>query len=456
MNIEEIISNQRLFFNNGSTKDINYRISILKRLEKLIIKYSSKFIEAFKQDFNKSEFDTISTELYQSLDECRYMIKNIRKFSKRKKVKDTLITFPSKSYIIQEPYGVCLIISPWNYPLQLSLVPLIGALAAGNCIILKPSEYSFEVSKLLKKMIDELNQPNLISVLILDEHESEALLNFKFDYIFFTGSKKVGQIIYQKANKYLTPLTLELGGKSPCLVLEDADIELAAKRITWAKFLNAGQTCVAPDYVLINKKISQTFKNKVLEYIKKFYYDDNGNISNDFPYIINEKHKNRLINLIDKNKIITKGKINNLLIEPLVLENITFEDEIMKEEIFGPIMPIIDFEDENYIINKIKQLDKPLAFYLFTKNKIKAKQILHNISFGGGCLNDTIMHLTNRNLPFGGIGESGFGSYHGKKTFNTFSHEKSILIKGSKELKLKYPPITKKKVYFIKKLAKIK
>ena len=455
MEIKEIVENQRKYFNDGKTLSIKSRIEVLKKLEKLIIKYTPKFLTAFKSDLNKSEFDVLTTEIYLVLDECRYKIKNIKKLTKPKKVRTSITNFPSKGYLLQEPYGVTLIMAPWNYPLQLALCPLFGSIAAGNTVVLKPASYAKEVSKTIFEMIEEFNNPNLISVVLGGRNENQELLNQKFDYIFFTGGVTVGKLVLQKASENITPVTLELGGKSPCVVLKDADVKLAAKRITWGKFLNAGQTCVAPDYICVDKSIHDDFIKYVKQYINDYYYTNN-EINNTFTHLINDKHKEKLLSLLEKEKVINNIKADGLLMEPIIMDNISFNDKIMQEEIFGPIMPIISFENEETLFNNIKTIDKPLAFYLFTNDKNKAKDILNKMPFGGGCINDTVMHLTNTNLPFGGVGKSGMGSYHGKKSFETFSHQKSLLKKGKLELNIKYPPVNEKKIKFIKKLAKIK
>lgn len=450
MDIVDIVKKQREYYFLGYTKDIKERKSNLIAIKNLILKHQKEIFEAFKLDFNKCEFDVISTELMMIIDECDYMIKNINKLSKRKRIKTSLVSFPSKGYIYQEPYGVVLIMAPWNYPLLLSLTPLFGAIAAGNTVILKPASYTSNVSNVIYEIFKEFNKPELISVVLGDRNVNQTLLDQRFDYIFFTGGINVGKIVLEKASKYLTPVTLELGGKSPCIVDKSADISLAAKRITWGKYLNAGQTCVAPDYICVHKDIKQNFINKCLEYIDKYYYKDN-KINDNFPYLINDKHYQKILSLIDKENIITNGKYDSRLFEPMILDNIYFSSKIMQEEIFGPIMPIIEYENIDEIISKISLKEKPLALYLFTKDNSLVKKIINKISFGGGCINDTIMHLTNRNLPFGGVGFSGMGSYHGKKSFETFSHSKSILIKGKYEIDMKYPPYDEKKLKLIKK-----
>lgn len=455
MEIKDVVKKQRDYFKTYQTYDVKFRLYILKEIKKLLIKYAPKFKEAFKKDYNKSEFEFLSTEMMMVMQELDYMIKHIFKLNKIKRVKTSFVNFPSKGYIIPEPYGVVLIMAPWNYPLQLTLEPLMGAIAAGNTVILKPANYTKHVSDVIYEMFKELNRPELISVVLGGREENQTLLDQKFDYIFFTGGETVGRLVLQKAAVHLTPVSLELGGKSPCIVNEDADIDLAARRIVWGKFLNAGQTCVAPDYICVHSKVHDEFVTKVKYYIDKFYYE-NGKLKDDFPHLINEKHKEKILSFIDEKKVIKGGKINGLCLEPTVLDKVKFSDKIMSEEIFGPLMPIIKFNNILELLRVINDKDKPLAFYLFTKNKSLANIVFSTSYFGGACLNECIMHLTNDNLPFGGVGKSGMGSYHGKKSFDTFTHYKSLLAKGKKELMVKYPPYTKKKVDFIKKMIGLK
>ena len=452
--IETIVNNQRNYFYEGETLSYKFRINALKTLRKSLIDNKDLIYKAFIDDFNKSRFDVLTTEFGLSIEEIDYMIKNLKKLMKPKSVKTSLFNFPSKGKIYSDPYGVTLIIAPWNYPLQLSIAPLAGAIAGGNTVILKPSSYASHVSDALKKVL-EVFPKKYITTILGGRNEIGALLDQRFDYIFFTGSPTVGKIVMEKASHNLTPISLELGGKSPTIVDKDADIELATKRITWGKYLNAGQTCVAPDYILVHKSVHKEFVEKVKNYIDKFYYI-NGKIKDDFPYIINEKHFNRISNLIDKNKLVYGGKASNRLIEPTILDNVSFLDNIMQEEIFGPIMPIIEFDDLDKLIDKLKVMEKPLALYYFGKDKNRINKVLTNVSSGGACVNEVVMHLTNENLPFGGVGNSGMGSYHGKKSFETFTHQKSVLLKGKHEINTKYPPSNQKKEKFVENLMKVK
>lgn len=452
--IEQIVNEQRKYFKEGNTLNVIQRKNNLLKIKKLLIKYYPMFVEAFKKDFNKCEFDVLSTEFLLVLNECEYMIKNITKLSKRKVVFTSYMNFPSIGYLLKEPYGVVLIMAPWNYPLQLSLEPLMGAIAAGNTVVIKPASYTKNVSQVIYDMFLEFNNPNLISVVLGGRNENQALLDQKFDYIFFTGGDTVGRVVLEKASKHLTPVSLELGGKSPCIVTDNANLDLAAKRITWGKFLNAGQTCVAPDFICVDRKIHDEFLKKVIAQIKNFYYE-NDKLLDTFPHLINERHKDGIMSYIDESKVVFGGKLDGLLLEPTVLDDVSFDDKIMQQEIFGPLMPIIIYDSLDELVNKILDLEKPLAFYFFSTNIKEAKKVLGRLSFGGGCLNDTIMHLTNDNLPFGGVGKSGMGSYHGKASFNTFSHQKSVLAKAKREINVKYPPNNKKDLKLLKKINNI-
>jgi len=453
--IKETVEKQRAYFNSGATRSLDARLESLKRIRELLLAYRGRFNEAFKKDYNKCEFDVLCTEFYLVLEECEYHIKHLKKEAKTKKVKTSLFNFPSKGYIIQEPYGVTLIMAPWNYPLQLALEPLMGSIAAGNTVVLKPASYAANVSQVIYDMFVEFGNPGLISVVLGGRQENQDLLDQRFDYIFFTGGATVGRLVLEKAAVNLTPVSLELGGKSPCIVDEDADIDIAAKRIVWGKFLNAGQTCVAPDYICVHSSVHEAFVKAVLKYIKEFFYP-NGAISTDFPHLINDKHALKVSGFLDPSKTLCGGTIEGHLLEPTVLDNVTWDDACMKEEIFGPIMPILIFDDIDELLKTINAKEKPLAFYYFTKDKEKAKRVFEVSPFGGGCWNETIMHLTNDDLPFGGVGRSGMGAYHGAASFKTFSHAKSLLVKGKAEINVKYPPYTKKALNFVKKLAHIK
>lgn len=436
----ELLKVQRDFFQSGKTKELSYRIEALTTIGNLIRSHETELMAALKKDLNKSDFDTYITEMGILLEEIRFTLKHIKDWTQPRKVKTAFTQMGSKSYIYSEPYGVVLIISPWNYPLQLAIAPLIGAIAAGNCAILKPSELTPETSKLMAELISKTFPPEYISVVQGDAEITQGLLKEKFDYIFFTGSVAVGRVIMEAAARHLTPVTLELGGKSPCIVHHDANLKFAAKRIAWGKFINAGQTCVAPDYLYVHSDIKDEFLRVLIESIKELYavIVKNG----EFTRIVSERHFNRVASLLTSGEILHGGKnsIDNLTIEPTLLGGITWDDAIMKEEIFGPILPILDYNDERTMINKINEHPKPLALYIFSESKEFQATILNSISFGGGCINDTVMHLSSPYLPFGGVGESGIGAYHGRGSFDVFSHQKSILKQTTTfDLPFRYP-----------------
>lgn len=443
MNIEIYVKNLRTFFDQKNTLSVNFRIEQLHKLQKAIIDNEEKILEALKEDLNKSSYEAYLTEIGTVLSEIKFVIKRLKKWVKPKKVKTPITHFPGKSYIYSEPFGVVLIMSPWNYPFQLSIMPLIGAIAAGNCALIKPSNYSSHTSKVVYDLIHETFPSEYINVVLGGREENQALLMQKFDFIFFTGSVNVGKIVMEAASKTLTPVCLELGGKSPCIVEESADLKLAAKRIIWGKMLNSGQTCVAPDYLLVNEKVKNDLIKEMINVLKTLY---NETWLDYLPRIINEHHFNRLVNLIEKNKVIIGGNTysEKLQIEGTIVEA-DWDSQIMKEEIFGPILPLIAYDDINDIIKNINKHPKPLALYLFTNNKDVEKKIINNVAFGGGCINDTIMHLASPYLAFGGVGESGMGSYHGAKSFDTFSHHKSMFKKSRLlDIALRYPPFNKK------------
>lgn len=454
-NIRNILEKQKSFFDKGYTKDINFRIEALKKLKHNIKINENNIFKALNIDLNKSEFETFITEIGIVYDEINGAIKNIKKWSKPKKVKTPITNFLASSYIYNEPYGVALIMSPWNYPFQLIMAPLVGAISAGNCVLLKPSELAIETEKIIVKIIKDTFSDEYIGVITGGIEESTALLKEKFDYIFYTGGINVGKIVMRAAAEHLTPITLELGGKSPCIVDKDANIDLAARRIAWGKFLNAGQTCVAPDYLVVHRNIKEKLISSIENYIVEFF-GENTFESEDYPRIINERHFKRLEGYLKEGKIVSGGNtdINNLYIEPTIIEGINFENRIMEEEIFGPIFPVIEFEDIDKVIDIVNNNPKPLALYYFSENKEKQEFIIKNISFGGGCINDTIMHLSTSTLPFGGVGSSGMGSYHGRTSFETFSHKKSILKKSNLvDIKIRYAPF-KGKINLARKLFK--
>ncbi|WP_342431377.1 aldehyde dehydrogenase [Neobacillus sp. FSL H8-0543] len=437
----ELLVKQRDFFQTGKTKDVAFRMQSLSKLSTMIKSHEAEIMAALKKDLNKSEFEAYMSEIGILLEEIRFSLKNIKKWSRPQKVKSALAQVGSKSFIYPEPYGVALIISPWNYPIQLTFSPLIGAIAAGNCAVLKPSELTPETSKLMAELIENTFPSEYITVLQGDAETTQVLLMEKFDSIFFTGSVTVGKVIMEAAAKHLTPVTLELGGKSPCIVHKDANLKLAAKRIAWGKFINAGQTCVAPDYLYIHRAVRDKFIHSLKEAITEIYSDDVFK-SGKFTRIVSDRHFKRLVTFLEDGKIIHGGRHHSdlLTIEPTVLSEVTWEDPVMQEEIFGPILPIFEFENEIAMINKINELPKPLALYIFSESMDFQQTILNKISFGGGCINDTVYHLSSPYLPFGGVGESGMGAYHGKGSFDVFSHQKGVLKQTTSfDLPLRYP-----------------
>lgn len=424
----------------------------LEKLRDLILENENLLYEAIYKDFGKSKFDTLTTEISFILNDIEYYLKNLKSLSKPKKVRTNLANQFGKSRIHSEPLGNILVIGAWNYPYQLSLSPIVAALAAGNCCILKPSEIAENTMKVMAKIINENFPPEYLYAYEGGIDETTELLKLKFEKIFFTGSTKIGNIVYKAAAENLTPVVLELGGKSPAIITKDANLEVAAKRIVWGKFLNAGQTCVAPDYLLVEESIQEQFLEMLRKNIQQFKYTPQ---SEHYTKIINQKNFQRLIKLIDREKIYFGGNYDEekRYIEPTILTNINWKDEVMQEEIFGPILPVISFTNFNLILNEIIELEKPLAAYLFTNNSEEKENFKNKISFGGGCINDVIMHLGNENLPFGGVGNSGIGNYHGKFGFETFSHQKAVLERATwGEPNIKYPPYSEKKLSWIKRL----
>ena len=428
--INEIVSRQREFFLSGATLPVEYRIDALKKLRSALIENEQEISDAVKSDLGKSGFESYMCETGLVISEISFILKHIRSYTKEKRVISPLAQFHSRSFVKPMPYGVTLIMSPWNYPLLLTLDPLVDALAAGNCAVVKPSAYSPKTSDIIKKIIESVFVPEYVAVVTGGREENTYLLDEKFDYIFFTGSSTVGRTVLEKAAPNLTPVTLELGGKSPCIVDKTANVSLAAKRIVFGKYLNCGQTCVAPDYILCHKDIKNEFIECVIKEIKK-QYGENAVNNADYGKIVNKKHFDRILGLIDKQKVVFGGESDEemLKIAPTVMDNVTFEDAVMQEEIFGPVMPILTFDDLNDVIDTVNKRPKPLALYIFSSNKKNIKAITTKCSFGGGCINDTIIHLATSYMGFGGVGESGMGAYHGKVGFDTFSHHKSIVDK---------------------------
>ena len=442
MNIDEIIIRQREFYNSGKTIPVQFRIEMLKKLYKAVKDNEDAINSALKADLGKSDFEGFMCEVGLSLTEISYMIKHVKRFASRKIVYTPLAQFASVSYKQPSPYGNVLIMSPWNYPFLLTIDPLADAIAAGNTVVIKPSAYSPATSEIVAKIIRDCFPEEYVAVVTGGRKENAELLDKKFDMVFFTGSQAVGKEVLRKCAEHLTPAVLELGGKSPCIIDETADIALSAKRIVFGKYLNCGQTCVAPDYILCHKDVKDKFVAEVVRQIKK-QYGDKPFANPDYGKIVNEKHYDRLMGLIDSNKIVCGGRGNRdtLQIEPTVMDNVTLEDSVMGEEIFGPIMPIITYSSISQMYDMLKDKDKPLALYIFSKNKSNIRYITEHLSFGGGCVNDVVIHLATSEMGFGGVGESGMGTYHGKLGFDAFSHTKSIVDKKTfMDLPMRYQP----------------
>ncbi len=452
MTYSEILQRQKKFFRSHTTKNPDFRKAQLKKLKKLILENENMLFEAIDKDFGKSRFDTFMTEISFIYKDIDYFLKNMNRLVRPESVSTNLVNQIATSKIHYEPLGNVLVIGAWNYPYQLSLTPAIAAIAAGNTCIIKPSEIPENTMKAMSKLINENFDVDFLYVAEGAVEETTEILQLKFDKIFFTGSTKVGKIVYEAAAKNLTPVVLELGGKSPTIVSETADLDVAAKRIVWGKFLNGGQTCVAPDYVLVHDKVKMQFLELLKKYIAKFNYQPE---SKHYTRIINEQNFDRIVSVINNEKVFLGGKSDRekLHIEPTVLADVSTDDEVMKEEIFGPVLPVLGYINFDDALNFILDGEKPLAAYLFTKNSEEKKKFTENISFGGGCINDVIMHLGNDNLPFGGVGNSGMGNYHGDFGFETFSHMKPVMDRATwGEPNLKYPPYSDEKLNWIKKV----
>ena len=455
--IKSVFNKQKEFFYLGKTNDINFRIDNLKRLKQVIKKNEDKILDALKKDLGKSNFESYATEVGLVYDEINKHIKNIKRWSKIEKTKSPIVYYPAKSYIYKEPYGVTLIIGPFNYPFQLVIAPLVGAISAGNTAIIKPSENTKNTSILLEEMINENFQEEYLKVVSPLEGKEVVsyLLDLPFDYIFFTGSIRVGKIVMEKAAKNLVPVTLELGGKSPCIVDKDAKLELAAKRIVWGKFLNVGQTCVAPDYLCIHSSVKDKLLKLIVEEIHKQFGTEVKN-SPDYSRVINTASLNRLKEYLNDGEIYYGGNfdITELYMEPTILTNVDVDSNVMTEEIFGPILPVIEFDNIQDIISFINKREKPLALYYFSENKKSIKNVLRCTTSGGVTINDTVIHVANGNLPFGGVGNSGMGSYHGKASFDAFTHKRSVMERGTfVEFNVRFAPY-KEKINILKKIMK--
>ncbi|HDR7794287.1 TPA: aldehyde dehydrogenase [Bacillus luti] len=458
ININNILEEHKEFFHKGATKTLQFRLEQLRKLKDGIQRYEKRIIRALHQDLGKSEFEAYLTEVGIVLDSINSTMKNLKKWMKPEKVKTPFTLWPAKSFIMKEPYGTVLIIGPYNYPFQLLIEPLIGVIATGNCAVLKPSENTPHITGVVNELINELFDKNYIRVIEGEKEITSSLIHAPFDYIFFTGSVQVGKIVMEAAAKNLVPVTLELGGKSPVIVDKTANIDLAAKRIVWGKFLNTGQTCIAPDYIMVHSDVKEELISKMRETIVN-YYGENPMQSKDYGRIVNDRQFDRLASIIeqDKENILFGGAAvkENLYIEPTLLEAKSWTDAAMQDEIFGPILPILEYDQLEMAIQLINKRPKPLALYLFTEDKQCEEEVLSRVSFGGGCINDTIFHAANAHLPFGGVGNAGIGAYHGKYSFDLFSHHKSIVRKSTKlDVSFVFPPYSDKKMNLIRKFLK--
>ena len=440
--IESILESQRAYFQSGATLSVDFRIKMLKKLYQTVKKYETEIEEALTKDLGKSEFEGFMCEVGLVLTEIGGMIRHTRSYAKEKTVWTPLAQFASRSYQKPSPYGNTLIMSPWNYPFLLTMDPLADAIAAGNTAIIKPSAYSPATGAVVQKIVEECFPQEYVAVILGGRAENAALLEQKFDFIFFTGSTNVGKEVLRHAAQYLTPAVLELGGKSPCIVDDTAKIKLAAKRIVFGKYLNCGQTCVAPDYVLCHRSVKDSLVKELCAQVKNQYGEDP--LDNpDYGKIINEKHFTRVAGLIDKKKVVLGGQTNpdTCQIAPAVMDNITWEDRVMQEEIFGPLLPILTYDNLEEVYALLAKKPKPLALYFFSEDKKRIKEVTSRISYGGGCINDVVIHLATSQMGFGGVGESGMGSYHGKTGFDAFSHTKSIVDKKTwMDLPMRYQP----------------
>ncbi len=451
--IQQLVENQRKYFNSNATLSSEFRIEQLKKFKALLLKHEDEMHQAIYNDFSKSKYENQLVEFYPLIDEIEVAIKNVKKWMKRKSVKTNFLNFPGKSYIVPEPLGVSLVIGAWNLPYNLSLTPLVGSMAAGNTTILKPSELPVETSAIMAKIINENFDPNYMKVVEGGIPETTALLNQRFDKIFFTGSPTVGKIVNKAAAENLTNVTLELGGKNPSIFTKDSDLKMSVKRMIWARFVNSGQFCITADYALVHKDIKDEFLKLAVKEIEK----NNFSVEHDnYVQIINERNFDRVVGLIDQDKVYYGGTYNRekRIIDPTILNNVTLDDAVMQEEIFGPVLPVIEYETLDQAFEIIKSFEKPLAAYLFSNSSSEKDRFLSEIPFGNGAINDCVMQISNPNIPFGGVGNSGMGRYHGKYSFECFSNFKGILDKPtSLETNLKYYGYSEKRMKIMQKLS---
>lgn len=452
MDIQTLVAAQRAYFNTGATLPLSARQTALKRLSAAIRARETDIHAALAADLNKSPAESYMCEVGMTLSELRFVETHLASWVRDKRCLTPLAQFPARSFLVQEPYGVALIMSPWNYPFLLTMAPLIGAIAAGNCCTVKPSAYSPATSRVIRDIVTHCFTPEFVSVVEGGRTENQTLLDQTFDYIFFTGGVAVGKEVMSKAAVHLTPVTLELGGKSPCIVDASAKLNLAAKRLVFGKLLNCGQTCVAPDYLLVDRRVKDRFLAYVKRWITTMYGTDPLD-NRGYVRMVNQKHFLRVMNLIDPDKVIFggKGDPDTLKIQPTILDNISPEDPVMQEEIFGPVLPVLTFEDVREALNFVNARPHPLSLYLFSQNKQTQELFLRRASFGGGCINDTIIHLATSRMGFGGVGNSGMGSYHGRDSFDTFSHRKSVVKKSSYvDLPVRYAPYSPAKTKLLR------
>jgi aldehyde dehydrogenase (NAD+) len=453
--IDGIIDSQRKFFASGKTLDIGYRLEVLKKLRSIIIEHEQEIIDALWKDFHKPEFEVIATESRFVVKELNYAIRHLRRWSRSTRVHTPIVHFLSHSYVKPQPYGQVLILSPWNFPFQLAFAPIIGALAAGNCVVLKVSRQVPDIVNVIEKIIGHFPD-ELITVMNGDHIVSDYLLGQKFDYIFFTGSTRIGKHVMKKASENLIPVSLELGGKNPCVIASDAKLGFAAKRIAWGKFLNGGQTCICPDYVLIDRRVKEQFLDLIRKEIRAFYGEDPEQ-SKDFARLICSERVTRLAGLMEGGRIVAGGAVDarNRYVSPTVLADVKPGDPIMQEEIFGPVLPVIDFEDFSEVYPIIENNPKPLATYIFSRNHRLIREFINRTQAGTASVNDTVMQIASPYLPYGGVGTSGIGRYHGKRSFDTFSNHRSILVKSNLlDLPLRYPPYTRFKIWVVRSLLR--
>lgn len=451
--IQDLLNSHRRFFRTGASRDVDFRIKALKRLKAAIKKREQAIYDSLSQDLYKPKFETYTSEIGMVYEDINLMVKQLKRWTTPQLANTGVTNFPARSYVYKEPFGVSLIIGAWNYPIQLTLVPLVGAIAAGNCAIVKPSELSPMTSAVIASIIAEAFEPEYVAVVEGGVEVSQALLEERFDFIFFTGSPRVGRIVYQAAARHLTPVVLELGGKSPCIVDHTANVKLAARRIAWGKFFNAGQSCVAPDYLLVDRRVKDALIREMKYSIQEFFGDDPQQ-SKDLSRIVSDRHFDRLVSMMDGVKTLHGGRTDAEFryVEPTLVEVEDPDHALMQEEIFGPILPFVTIDSLEEAIERVQDHPNPLALYIFSSRHANQQQVINSLNFGGGCINDTVAHVANNAIPFGGIGNSGIGNYHGRSSFDAFSHSKSVMHKaGWPDVPLRYPPY-KGKLSLIKRI----